>query len=163
MNFQLFLSESNIEAAKVSCYSLEESRICSRNPEEGNFHIFYVIAQQLPENLRRKLYLDELRSFTYLNSCLESNVLTSQSFSSFDMALSSFGYSEESKNLIYAWLAAILHLGEIQFELTENDYVSGVSKSSIISLNYAANLLNIEADQLRNSIILHPMSSKENV
>lgn len=144
-------------------YSLEESRICFHNPEESNFHVFYVIFQQLPNNLKIKLHLDALYTFTYLNGYKTSNELENQTFTSLDMALSSFGYSTESRNIIYSWLAAILHLGEIQFDESENGYVSGISEATKAYLNYAADLLNIEADQLMKAILQHKITSTNEV
>lgn len=160
---KLYISDTNINAAKISLYSLEESRICLQNPEGSNFHVFYVIFQQLPNNLKIKLHLDALSTFTYLNGYERSNELEFQSFTSLDMALSSFGYSTESKNILYAWLAAILHLGEIQFDESENGYVSGVSESTKVYVNYAADLLNIEADQLMKAILQHKIPSTNEV
>lgn len=160
---KLYISDTDINAAKVSLYSLEESRICMQNPEESNFHVLHVIFQQLPNNLKTKLHLDALPTFAFLNGYKTSNGLESQTFTSLDMALSSFGYSIESKNLIYAWLAAILHLGEIQFVQSDNDNVYDVSKSTKVFLNYAANLLNIEADHLMKAMIEHKISSTNEV
>lgn len=160
---KFFISETDITAAKISLYSLEESRICLQNPEESNFHVFYVIFQQLPNNLKIKLHLDTLSTFTYLNGHKTSNKLEFQTFTSFDMAPSSFGYSAESRNTIYAWLAAILHLGEIHFDEGEGGYVSGVSESARVYLNYAADLLKIEADQLMTAILQHKIPSTNEV
>lgn len=160
---KLYISDTNINAAKVSLYSLEESRICIQNAEESNFHVFHVIFQQLPINLKTKLHLDALPTFAYLNGYKTSNASEFHTFTSLDVALSSFGYSIESKNLIYAWLAAILHLGEIQFEQIENGHVSDVSESTKIFLYYAADLLNIEADQLMNAMLKHKISSTNEV
>lgn len=139
-------------------YSLEESRICLQDSEESNFHVFYVIFQQLPSNLKIKFHLDALPTFTYLNGYETSNELL-QTFTSLDMALSSFGYCTESKNIMYAWLAAILHLGEIQFGENENGYVSGVSDATKMHLNYAADLLHIETDRLMKVILQHKIAS----
>lgn len=159
---KLYISDANINGAKISVYSLEESRICLQNPKESNFHVFYVIFQQIPNNLKIKFHLDALSTFTYLNGCKTSNELV-QTFTSLDMALSSFGYSTESKNIIYSWLAAILHLGEIQFDESENGYVSDVSESTKMFLNYAADLLNIKADQLMKAILQYKIASTNEV
>lgn len=160
---KLYISDTNIHAAKVSLYFLEESRICMQNPGESNFHALHIIFQQIPKNLTTKLYLDALPTFAYLNNYKTHTISGFQSFTNFDMALSAFGYTTESKNLIYAWLAAILHLGEIQFDQSENNYVSDVSESSKVFLNYAANLLNIKADQLMKAMLEHEIRSTNEV
>lgn len=160
---KLFISDTNINAAKISLYSLEESRISFQNPEESNFHVFYVIFQHLPNNLKIKFHLNALSTFTYLNGYKPTNDLEFQTFTSLDIALTSFGYSAESKNTIYAWLAAILHLGEIQFDENENGYVTGISESTKMYLNYVADLLNIEADQLMKAILQHKINSTNEV
>lgn len=141
---------------------MERSRICVQNPDESNFNIFYLLLQQAPSDLKSKLHLDGLSTFAYLNGYEQSSSSSTHSFTSLDTALSNFGYSDESKSLIYGWLAAILHLGEIEFE-TNNGYVFAVSENSKKSLGYAAHLLNIDVDQLKNVILLHNISSAKEV
>lgn len=134
-----------------------------QHPEESNFHVFYILLQQLPNDLKSKLHLNAVSSFEYLNGSEETQRLKSQTFHTLDTALRSFGYSAELKNLIYAWLAAILHLGEIQFKYDENGYASDILESFEIFLNYATSLLNIDAGQLKNAFLLHQMSSSKEV
>lgn len=161
---KLYISDNNISTAKVSLYSLEESRICMQNQGESNFHLLHAIFEQLPNNLKTKLHLDALPTFAYLNTdYITSNASEYQTFMALDMALSSFGYSIESKNLMYGWLAAILHLGEIQFDQNENDYVSDVSESTKVFLNYAACLLNVKEDHLMKAMLEHKISSTNDV
>lgn len=132
-----------------------------QNFGESNFHVLHVIFQQLPNDMKTKLHLDVLPTFAYLNGYESS--LELQNFASLDMALSNFGYSIESKNLIYSWLAAILHLGEIQFDQSEIDCVSGISESSKVFLNYAANLLRIETEHLMKAMLEYKIGSTNEV
>lgn len=75
-----------------------------------------------------------------------------------DTALSAFGISVESRELIYKYVAAILHLREIKFD-ESNDYACDISESSKMFLGNAATLMNIDVDQLRNAILLLHMSA----
>lgn len=133
-----------------------------QNPKGSNFHIFDEMFHQLPSNLKSKLHLDSLPTFACLNSNIESPSLASHSFSNMDTALSTFGISVESRELMYKCIAAILHLEKIQF-YESHDYVYDISESSRIFLDNAADLLNIDADQLKNAIILHHMSATHEV
>lgn len=147
-----------MNAAKVSIYSLENSRVCIQNLHESNFHIFYVLLQQMPNDMKERFFLDTLPTFAYLNGDGQSSTLISESFTSLDTALWIIGYSSQSKDLLYRWIAAILHLGEIRFEESQQD-ICDVSKYSKVSVNHAAELLNINADELKEAMLLHHMNS----
>lgn len=152
-------------AAKVSHYFLEKSRICIQNDGETNFYIFHMLINKAPSFLKKKLYLDKCNTFAYLmNDLKQSNACTTatQSFDFVDKALSNLGHTTESKNLIYDFLAAILHIGNIQIEKNNNEYCE-ITKSSVIHLKYAANLLKIDAEKLKDALLANKIGYSEDM
>lgn len=88
-----------------------------------------------------------------LNRSKASNT-KAQSFEFIDAALSNLGCSEECKMLMYKWIAAILHLGNIQFGEGDSGFCE-ITKSSMLHLNYAADLLKIDEKILNEALLLN--------
>lgn len=79
----------------------------------------------------------------------------SKKFSTVDQILSSLEIADSGKSIIYKHLAAILHLGEIQFEQFETDsreFGAQIIKSTENHVHIASELLNIEPDELKQAI-----------
>lgn len=73
-------------------------------------------------------------------------------FEKIDHSLTSFGLDNETKTGIYKVLAAILHLGNIEF-LDAGDNASAILESSLASCDHAAQLLSIKAQTLQTSFL----------
>lgn len=78
----------------------------------------------------------------------------SKKFTKVDQILSSLKISDNEKSVIYKHLAAILHLGEIQFETNAGDSDSGakVTKSTENHVNIASELINSKPQELLKAI-----------
>lgn len=63
--------------------------------------------------------------------------------------------AEDKKNTIYKFLAAILHLGNLEFEVEGLDEGTHIVKTTENHLEIAANLLNLEAHELKNHLLCH--------
>lgn len=115
----------------------------------------------MSNTLKSKLYLyiihTSIHAFANLSMNFESGMVGSYSFSELDTALSTFGICAVSRELIYKYVAAILHLGEIQFDDCNN--YAHVSNSSESFLDNAAELLNIDKYQLKDAILLHHINA----
>lgn len=102
----------------MSFFFLEKSRVCIQNGGESNFNIFYVLIQQHSKDLQSKLHLNG--SFFYLNHMDITKAMGTPSlhlsFEQIDEALTKIGYSNTNKSVLYSCIAAILHIGNIQFE-----------------------------------------------
>lgn len=70
-------------------------------------------------------------------------------FNELDNALTELGLQENRRNEIYRHLAALLHLGNIDFE-NNDDNKSFITSDTYSSLEYAANLLSIDVVELKN-------------
>lgn len=130
---------------------------------ENNFHVFYILLQQAPNGLKNELHLNACSKFSYLKYGWESPTICSpvHSFDVMDMALLNLGFSVETKKMIYKWIAAILHLGNIK--IIESGGYSEISESSISSLTYAADLLDISSHELKKALLVHVIESTKEV
>ncbi|KAL1510024.1 hypothetical protein ABEB36_004680 [Hypothenemus hampei] len=185
-----FDKKFQVAGGHISHYLLEKSRICSSLGEERSYHIFYMLMAGGPESLRQKLYLTKPDDFNYLKygctryfakSSSEKIISAAQKsvshtkqgplrdiliddvedFKELDLALTRIGASEQERLQIYATVAAVLHLGNIEFEDNPEDTRGGcrVAKSAEKSLIIASKLLEIDPEELRQALVSRVMQS----
>lgn len=89
----------------------------------------------------------------------ESKNTTSQSivadFLKIDKIFGSLRISEVQKNTIYKFLAAILHLGNLEFDNNDSDDGAHIVGTSEHHIEIVANLLGLEAHELTNHLLCH--------
>jgi len=162
----------------ISCYLLERARVVSQSAQERNFHIFYQMCAGLSQEMREKLSLWAPSKFRYLSGgCTRFFRAESQDnsggnlhdgivddfkdFVNLEKGLADVGVGEEDKLEIFATIAAILHLGNIEFEESEDSKAGcEVAESTLESLNISANLLNLDAGNLKLALTTRMMQSK---
>ncbi|KAM3967535.1 myosin-IIIb [Aphomia sociella] len=147
-----------ISGARISVYLLEQSRVVHQALGESNFHVFYYLYDGLESEGRwRKFYLDEqLKSrHRYLQPLSsvhrEHNV---HRWRQLNQAFKVVGFQEEEVQIIYKMLAAILHLGDIEFGETAGEDNTD-NKATIIDtapLHRASCLLGVETVDLRECL-----------
>ncbi|XP_050304041.1 myosin heavy chain 95F isoform X1 [Anthonomus grandis grandis] len=174
----------------ISHYLLEKSRICSPLGEERSYHIFYMLMAGAPEPLRQKLGLTKPDDYSYLkHGCTRYFATTAtektltdshksadqrkrgslrdiliddiNDFKELDLALARLGMSEAERLHIYTTVAAVLHLGNIEFEDNPDDTRGGchVAKSGEKALLIASKLLEIDPEELRQALVSRVMQS----
>lgn len=79
-------------------------------------------------------------------------------FEVIDSTLNQFGLLKEQKIALYKVIAAILHLGNVDFQ--DHDEGCQVIEAEKKSLNNAANLLGIDARTLSESIMTRSINEK---
>ncbi|XP_069361962.1 myosin-IIIb-like isoform X2 [Maniola hyperantus] len=147
-----------ISGARISVYLLEQSRVVHQALGESNFHVFYYLYDGLESEGRwRKFYLDEqLKSrHRYLQPLSvahrEHNV---HRWRQLNQAFKVVGFHEDEVQIIYRMLAAILHLGDIEFAETAGEY-NADNRATIIDtapLHRASCLLGVETSDLRECL-----------
>ncbi|XP_022821739.1 myosin-IIIb-like isoform X2 [Spodoptera litura] len=147
-----------VSGARISVYLLEQSRVVHQALGESNFHVFYYLYDGLESEGRwRKFYLDEqLKSrHRYLQPLSiahrEHNV---HRWRQLNQAFKVVGFQEEEVLVIYKMLAAILHLGDIEFGETAGEDNTD-NKATIIDtapLHRASCLLGVETVDLRECL-----------
>ncbi|KAH7690363.1 Myosin ATPase protein [Dioscorea alata] len=150
-----FDERGRISGAAVRTYLLERSRVCQISTPERNYHCFYMLCAAPPEDVKR-LKLGNPRSFHYLNQsdCYElEGVDDSKEYLETRRAMDIVGISADEQDAIFRVVAAILHLGNIEFkEGAETDSSQPKDEKSLLHLRTAAELLMCDVKALEDSL-----------
>ncbi|PIN25170.1 Myosin class V heavy chain [Handroanthus impetiginosus] len=112
-----FDKHGKISGAAVRTYLLERSRVCQVSDPERNYHCFYMLCAAPPEEVK-KYKLGDPRTFHYLNqsNCYEvANVDDAREYLETRNAMDIVGINQDEQEAIFCVVAAILHLGNIEF------------------------------------------------
>ncbi|KAJ3359537.1 hypothetical protein GGF32_009183 [Allomyces javanicus] len=145
--------------AKILEFMLDKDRVTSVPTEERSYHIFYyLLAGAAPDQRTQWKLQADPAGFEYLRT--GSKVLErsdSENFSKFLNALKTIGLSKKSQNHVLAVLAAILHLGQIQFIDAKNsdNEMAETRVRNRDALEHAATLLAVPAQALEDSLLSH--------
>lgn len=169
-------------------YLLEKSRICSQSAGERNYHIFYQLCACLPQAQWAELQLGSPDAFRYLSAgctqyfgsrpapLAEERQSASQRrlgsiadqliddfkcYQQTDRALTNFGLDERQKLAVYGIVAAVLHLGNIDFCDDHDDNRGGcrLEARTEPALRSTARLIGLEPDLLRQALVSRIMST----
>ncbi|CAH0407500.1 unnamed protein product [Chilo suppressalis] len=184
-----FSTKYQVVGGHISHYLLEKSRICTQSADERNYHVFYLLCAGADKDLRTALRLTKPDDYKYLkNGCTqyftsaasEKKITANQKskqqqakgglrdpilddvedFQRLHQALSRVGLTEDEKRAVYSVVAAVLHLGNIEFEEeTGARGGCGVSSASESSLATAAGLLGVDGGELRMALVSRLMQS----
>lgn len=161
-----FDKSGRISGAAVRTYLLERSRVCQISDPERNYHCFYLLCAAPPE-VREKYKLEDPTSFHYLNQskCYElDGVDDAQEYLATIRAMDIVGISEEEQEAIFRVVAAILHLGNIEFAKGEEIDSSKIkNEKSRFHLNMTAQLLKCDAKSLEDALIKRVMVTPEEI
>ncbi|EGC28970.1 hypothetical protein DICPUDRAFT_159515 [Dictyostelium purpureum] len=137
-------SDFKIDGASIETYLLEKSRI-SHRPDRSNlsYHIFYYLVWGASSDERKLWGLENDPSkYRYLDA--NKDVLDSfknqsmnpqksdESFKLIKQSMESMSISKEQCDNIFLILAAILHLGNIEFEKDDNGFSSVSQKPQVL-------------------------------
>ncbi|XP_008456315.2 myosin-11 isoform X2 [Cucumis melo] len=112
-----FDKHGRISGAAIRTYLLERSRVCQVSDPERNYHCFYLLCAAPQEEIE-KYKLGNPRSFHYLNqsNCYELvDVSDAHDYLATRRAMDVVGISAKEQEAIFRVVAAILHLGNIEF------------------------------------------------
>ncbi|XP_042027430.1 myosin-12-like [Salvia splendens] len=150
-----FDKQGKISGAAVRTYLLERSRVCQVSDPERNYHCFYMLCAAPPEEVKR-YKLGDPRSFHYLNqsNCYEvANVDDAREYLETRNAMDIVGISQDEQEAIFRVVAAILHLGNIEFlKGSEVDSSKLKNDKSRYHLQTAAELLQCSEKALEDSL-----------
>ncbi|KAK3146091.1 hypothetical protein QOZ80_3BG0261500 [Eleusine coracana subsp. coracana] len=144
-----------ISGAAVRTYLLERSRVCQVSDPERNYHCFYMLCSAPPEDVKR-FKVGDPRTFHYLNqtNCYEvANVDDAREYIETRNAMDIVGIDQEEQDAIFRVVAAILHLGNINFSKgKEIDSSKLKDDKSIYHLKTVAELLMCDEKALEDSL-----------
>ncbi|CAL0310840.1 unnamed protein product [Lupinus luteus] len=144
-----------ISGAAIRTYLLERSRVCQASDPERNYHCFYMLCAAPPEDIK-KYKLGDPRQFHYLNqsNCYKvSNMDDAKEYLETRNAMDIVGINQDEQDAIFRVVAAILHLGNINFvKGREFDSSKLKDDKSLFHLQTVAELLMCDEKSLEDSL-----------
>ncbi|KAA8543344.1 hypothetical protein F0562_021161 [Nyssa sinensis] len=161
-----FDKHGRISGAAIRTYLLERSRVCQVSDPERNYHCFYLLCAAPPEEIE-KYKLANPKSFHYLNqsNCYELvGVNDAHEYLATRRAMDIVGVSEKEQDAIFRVVAAILHLGNVEFAKGK-EIDSSVLKDdqSKFHLQMTAELLMCDLLALEDALLKRVMVTPEEV
>ncbi|CAB4315870.1 unnamed protein product [Prunus armeniaca] len=161
-----FDKQGRISGAAIRTYLLERSRVCQISDPERNYHCFYLLCAAPQEEIE-KYKLANPKSFHYLNQsrCYELvGVSDAHDYLATRRAMDVVGISAKEQEAIFRVVAAILHLGNIEFAKgTEVDSSVPKDDPAKFHLKMTAELLMCDVDALEDALCKRVMITPEEV
>ncbi|CAM0882390.1 unnamed protein product [Alopecurus aequalis] len=161
-----FDKSGKISGAAIRTYLLERSRVCQTSSPERNYHCFYFLCSAPSEDIKR-YKLGDPSSFHYLNqsSCIRvDGINDAEEYLATRNAMDMVGITEQEQEAIFRVVAAVLHLGNINFAKgSEADSSVIKDDKSRFHLNTAGELLMCDCEKLENALIKREINTPEGV
>ncbi|XP_051141893.1 myosin-9-like [Andrographis paniculata] len=161
-----FDKHGRISGAAIRTYLLERSRVCQISDPERNYHCFYLLCAAPQEDID-KYKLGPPKTFHYLNqsNCIElAGVNDAHEYLATRRAMDVVGISQKDQDAIFRVVAAILHLGNVDFSKGQ-EIDSSVIKDdkSKFHLKTVAELLMCDPVALEDALLKRVMVTPEEV
>ncbi|GAB4836920.1 hypothetical protein Ancab_001831 [Ancistrocladus abbreviatus] len=160
-----FDANGRISGAAIRTYLLERSRVVQITDPERNYHSFYQLCAS--EEGKKKYKLDHPSKFHYLNQSRTyelEGVSNEDEYDKTRRAMTVVGISEEEQEAIFRTLAAILHLGNIEFSPGKDHDSSTIKdQKSSFHMQMAATLFKCGVDFLLSSLCTRSIQTREGV
>ncbi|XP_070564817.1 unconventional myosin-X-like [Ptychodera flava] len=131
-----FSEQGNITSGKIKDFLLEKNRVVGQNPGERNYHVFYSLLAGAPEELKESLKLKIPEAYRYLNQsgCIDDPSIDDQgNFEKIQEAMRIMKFKESDISDIFSVIAAVLHLGNMEFITAGGAQLSNRSALQIVS------------------------------
>uniref|UniRef100_UPI00358F5089 unconventional myosin-VIIa-like isoform X2 n=1 Tax=Myxine glutinosa TaxID=7769 RepID=UPI00358F5089 len=144
-----------IEGARIEQYLLEKSRVCRQAAEERNYHMFYCMLLGLHADQKKSLGLGMPSEYNYLTmgsctSCEGRNDV--KEYANIRSAMKILNFTDGEHYDIAKLLAAILHLGNIEFEGIINRNLECCEIVSTSHLSWTCKILEVDEEHLQNCL-----------
>ena len=154
-----FNEKGRMVGAKFLDYMLEKSRVAHTSGDERNFHIFYYVLHGSTQEEKALLHLTDASSYSYLFKTKEAARLATglaaedtEKYNELKSLLKSLGINKSTMLQMTQIIAAILHLGNLQFV----DDITNMQDSAIVKntaeLDIIAELLGVESKALETCL-----------
>ncbi|XP_027940819.1 myosin-15-like isoform X1 [Vigna unguiculata] len=158
-----FDSNGRISGAAIRTYLLERSRVVQITDPERNYHCFYQLCSF--ERDAEKYKLGHPSHFHYLNQSKIyelDGVSNSEEYLKTRRAMDIVGISHEDQEAIFRVLAAILHLGNVEFSPgKEHDSSAVKNDKSRFHMQMAADLFMCDVDLLLATLCTRSIQTRE--
>ncbi|XP_057463451.1 myosin-11 isoform X1 [Actinidia eriantha] len=161
-----FDKHGRISGAAIRTYLLERSRVCQISDPERNYHCFYLLCAAPQEEIE-KYKLGNPKTFHYLNqsNCYELvGVSDAHDYLATRRAMDIVGISQKEQEAIFRVIAAVLHIGNIDFAKgKEIDSSIPKDDKSKFHLKTTAELLMCDPVALEDALCKRVMITPEEV
>uniref|UniRef100_A0A803W1J3 Myosin VIIA n=1 Tax=Ficedula albicollis TaxID=59894 RepID=A0A803W1J3_FICAL len=150
-----FNKRGAIEGAKIEQYLLEKSRVCRQAPDERNYHVFYCMLRGMTVEQKKKLGLGKATDYNYLamGNCTTCDGRDdSKEYANIRSAMKVLMFTDTENWEISKLLAAILHMGNLQYEARTYDNLDACEVVQSASLITAATLLEVSGPDVMNCL-----------
>uniref|UniRef100_A0A8C3DKP1 Myosin VIIB n=1 Tax=Corvus moneduloides TaxID=1196302 RepID=A0A8C3DKP1_CORMO len=144
-----------IEGARIEQFLLEKSRVCRQAPEERNYHIFYCMLMGMNTEQKKMLNLGTASEYTYLTmgNCMSCDGRNdAKDYAHIRSAMKILMFSDSEHWDISKLLAAILHLGNVEFQAAVYDNLDCSDVMDSPHFSIATKLLEVDSSELQNSL-----------
>uniref|UniRef100_A0A8C3MFA8 Uncharacterized protein n=1 Tax=Geospiza parvula TaxID=87175 RepID=A0A8C3MFA8_GEOPR len=155
-----------IEGARIEQFLLEKSRVCRQAPEERNYHIFYCMLMGMNTEQKKMLNLGTASEYTYLTmgnctSCDSRN--DAKDYAHIRSAMKILMFSDSEHWDISKLLAAILHLGNVEFQAAVYDNLDCSDVIDSPHFSIATKLLEVMDSHLLLLVLPSPLFHEHTV
>lgn len=119
-----FSTAGKICGALIQTFLLEKSRVVQLASGERSYHVFYQLCAGASPDLRERLNIRVANEYNYLsqsNCMVIDGVDDTLNFHKLQDALDTVQIGKEDQERIFATLAAVLWLGNISFQVVDNE------------------------------------------
>ncbi|KAI5159262.1 myosin heavy chain 9/10/11/14 [Nematocida ausubeli] len=143
-----FGANGEIVGAFVERYLLESSRVTSQASGEQNYHVFYALTRHADQSTLDALKLHRNKAYKILGAA-QGGIDTplSEVYKSMDI----LGFTQENQEKIFKILAAIIHLGEVEF--VQESACVDIHAECAEDFAAAASLLGVDALRLKETLL----------
>ncbi|CAL9171600.1 unnamed protein product [Musa hybrid cultivar] len=160
-----FDASGRISGAAIRTYLLERSRVVKITDPERNYHCFYQLCASRKDADKYKL--GHPSSFHYLNQSNSyelDGVSNAEEYLKTRRAMDIVGISVDDQEAIFRTLAAILHLGNVEFSPGKEHDSSTIKDSmSYFHLQTAADLFMCNPDLMISTLCTRAIQTREGI
>ncbi|ETV75447.1 hypothetical protein, variant [Aphanomyces astaci] len=156
-----FNADYELVGARCNTYLLEKSRVSTHGKGERNYHIFYQLLAA-PQEFRDRVELPDAdpTAFPFLRGVAgdDGNTLNESDADFFERTLkglTTLGISESDQMSVFGVVAAILHLGRVDFK--GGDQAAMVAEAETVAA--ISKLLGLDAQDFEQSLCTRQMSA----
>ncbi|KAL8293373.1 hypothetical protein RQP46_000074 [Phenoliferia psychrophenolica] len=150
-----FSDTGRLVGAKGLEYYLEKSRVTGASAGERNFHVFYYLVTGASPEERQHLHLDDKTTFRYLahhRLAPATSTVDANRFGLLKEAFKAIGFPKKVVASLCQILAAILHLGNVEFHMDKKRNVESAVVKNTPVLEVVAEFLGVDSVELEHAL-----------